>query len=132
VAFRDRWGVVSEGNKLFISFVFMIVIARIWVFFTHMETPDIGSFNVHHYMIGMLLILAGIIISNVETYGLGLGLLLDEWDIFFPATFPVQGWDTYFSAPYLAGVLVCIVLVFLLRHKLARAAERTHTSDKKQ
>jgi hypothetical protein len=120
-----KWPSFSTGSRFFLSFILMILVARVFIFFTHMNTPDIGSFDVHHYMIGLALIITGIVVSSVEIYGVGLGLLLDEWSIFFPALFPVEGWQIYFSAKYTLGVAVCIVLVFLLREKLVKVAAKT-------
>jgi hypothetical protein len=114
---------LPPGDRFFISFLLMIIIARVFIFFTHMSTPDIGSFETHHYMTGIVLLLAGLLTCNLVLCGMGTGLILDEWMIFFVGP---QDWKQYFSAIYLFGIVGLAVLVFLLRHRLAKAVERTH------
>ncbi len=113
---------LSPANILFFIFVITVLLTRISLYVGGFlaENPDgmgltIGNVRIHHYLYGLVLAPAGLLIGSIPLFAIGLGLFIDE------ATFLVFGGTTHadnYSWWSLAGTAVLIGLVFLLRKYL--------------
>ncbi len=104
-------------NKFFLIFFATIVITRLVVFIYPIAGPTVGGLRIHHYMIGILLILIGIFSRSVIVYAIGLGLFIDEL-----AYLIINGkthQDNY-SLVSLLGTLGFVVVIFLFRECFAK------------
>lgn len=103
------------SNQPFLIFFVTILIVRIFVFLKPIPSPTIKGFRTHHYMYGIILILAGIIFNSMIVYAIGLGLFVDE------LTYILIGGKTHkdnYSKTSLFGTLLFTILVFIFRGPL--------------
>ncbi len=111
----------DESMKFFGIFLATIIVTRLFLWFLPVQTPDIGSFEVHHYMYGLILIAIALLSRSLPLYGIGVGLVVDELMIFPLAATTIQ---EYFSPLFLAGTVLWIALVYMYRHTLVRPLQK--------
>ncbi len=112
-------------NSLDFFFVFLlaITISRVILAFPKRVKPSLGKFRIRHYMYALLLIPLGFNLHNVIVYAFGIGLLVDEFPLilFRGLGYRDEQWkgcDDYFTAWSVAGVLIGICAVYLLKDYL--------------
>ena len=65
-------------SYFFVIFLITILITRIFLYISPIPSPTIRGFRVHHYMYGLIIAPAGILLGNVAIYAVGVGLFVDE------------------------------------------------------
>ena len=108
------------SNQFFIVVVVTIATTRVFLFLRPIPGPTIHGLRVHHYMYGMVAILAGILVRSVVVYGIGAGLFGDE------LTYLLIGGKSHrdnYSRLSLVGTLLIVIAVFFLRAYLVRPLE---------
>ncbi len=104
-------------NIFFPVFFATIVIARLVVFIYPNTLPTISGLQIHHYMIGVLLILVGIFGRSLVLYTIGLGLFIDQ------LAFIIIGGktpDDYFSMVSMLGTLGFVIVILLCQDCFTR------------
>lgn len=99
-------------DQFLIVFILTVLITRFSVYFFPVSSPTIGKFRIHHYMYGIVGIVAGIFLHSWIVYAIGLGLFVDELTYLL-----IRGKthaDNYSVKSIVGTVLFCIA-VFLLR-----------------
>ncbi len=103
--------------RFFVIFLLTLTIVRAAVFFFPVASPTFGTFRVHHYMYGIVLIMLGLFFRRVTLYAVGLALFVDE------LTYLLVGGKTHednYSGISLAGTALFTFLVFLLKDYLVK------------
>jgi len=99
----------------FSIFISTILITRVFLYLKPTPAPTIKGFRIHHYMYGLILILFGVMLSNIFVYAVGWGLFIDE------LPFLALGGKTHqdnYSPRSLLGVLILAIMVMLFRNYL--------------
>lgn len=99
-------------DLFFIIFLATILVTRVALYFKPVPSPTIHEFRLHHYMYGTVLLIIGILITNLWCLAVGLGLFIDE------LPFLLIGGKTHadnYSVKSLVGVTVLVIVVFFLR-----------------
>lgn len=93
-----------------------VVITRIWLYMRPRASPTILGFRLHHYMFGLVGIVAGLVLHMLAVYAIGMGLFIDE------VTFLLIGGRTHednYSKASLAGTALLVCLTIALSRYLA-------------
>src|SRR2546426_538449 len=104
---------LTPADQFFIVFALTVAVARTWLFLWPIAGPTIHGVRIHHYHIGLLLLVSGAMCDSVLLYGVGAGLFGDE------LAFLLMRGRTHadnYSVMSLVGTAVVVVSVFLLRH----------------
>jgi len=91
-------------------FLFTVIVTRIFLYFHPTPSPTILGFRTHHYLYGIIGIIAGLFFHSLTIYAIGLGLLVDE------LTFILMRGTTHadnYSKTSLIGTAICTVLVII-------------------
>jgi hypothetical protein len=114
---------MNNTEYFFFVFLLAITISRFILSFPKRTKLRLGNFRIRHYMFAIVLIPLGLYIKNLTIYAFGLGLLADKLPLI-----PIKGlgyrdeqWkgcDDYFTAWCVAGVFICVCIVYLLRNYL--------------
>lgn len=93
-------------------YVATIVITRIYLSIFPHHGPKIGNFQIHHYMYGLVLIVAYFLIRRPELLAIGSAWIVDELPLFFIFkgwNWPDDHWRQYHSWQSIMGILVISV-----------------------
>ncbi len=104
-------------NYLFFIYILTIVIARVPLLFWHTHAPKIAGFQLHHYMYGLVLIAAYLVIPYPILLAIGLGLVVDELPLFFIFKgwdWPEDHWKQYHSLQSVLSIVVISIIGYLL------------------
>ena len=103
---------LHPSDLAFLTLASAVSVIRLWLFVWPQSGPTIGSFRVHHYLVGLFLSLGGIGAHSIYLYSIGLGLFVDE--IGFILISGKTHEDNY-SFASLAGTLALVVVAFVSR-----------------
>ena len=107
----------STPDTFFLFLLTTIALTRVWLFRRPMKSPTIKGFRLHHYMYGIVILVAGLIFKSLLAYSVGAGLIVDEIPLFlFPKT---ASWKEYESKTAFTGILLLLVVIYLFRNYLA-------------
>jgi len=105
------------ADLFFSIFLCTVLITRLFLYFFPVPSPTVGGFRMHHYMYGIAGIFAGLLVGSVALYAVGSGLFIDE--LAYLLLHGKSHKDNY-SAGSLVGTCVFILVIFFLRHYIAR------------
>lgn len=100
---------------LYAVFALTILLTRLGLLIWPISSPQIGSFRVHHWMYGLVLVSFAFIFKSKSILAIGLALFVDE------LSFVLLGGKTHednYSLPSLTGTLIFMILVFVFRMQL--------------
>ena len=103
------------SNYFFLTFLATVAITRLFIFVYPVPAPTFGKFRTHHYMYGLVGILAGLVLHSVLIYAIGLGLFIDELTYLLMRGKDHQ--DNY-SKISLLGTLFFVIIVFVFKDYL--------------
>ena len=114
---------MNDSDYFFLIFLLAITISRFILAFPKRTKLRLSDFRIRHYMFAIILIPLSFIINNITFYAFGLGLLADELPLVLTKGLGYKdeqwrGCDDYFTAWCVAGVLVIICAVYLLKDSL--------------
>ena len=96
---------------------------RFWLWFFPKHAPNIGHFQVHHYMLGLILIALCLVIYKPIFLAIGSALVVDEIPLFFifkTWNWPDDHWKQYHSWESILGiVLISLIGYLIIRYILA-------------
>lgn len=102
-------------EDFFLIFVATIFIVRVFLYFKPTPSPSIAGLRLHHWMYGLIGILAALLLGSLPLYAIGIGLFVDE------LTYLLIGGKTHednYSRSSLAGTFFFVLAVFLLKDYL--------------
>ncbi len=105
----------------FLIIIATIVISRLFLWFLPKHGPVVAGLQLHHYMYGLMLILAYVFIQKPILFALGSGLVIDEIPLFFiykTWDWPFDHWQQYFSWQSITGIVITLAICFLLTNFL--------------
>jgi hypothetical protein len=110
---------MPNPDYFFLIFLGTIAVVR-FLLIKKITAPTIQGFRLRHYMYGIVLLGVAIVIHNLATFAIGLGLIVDELPVFIvrgPGHKDEywHGCDDYHSKWSTAGLLIFILLVFAFR-----------------
>ncbi len=106
-------------NYFFAIYLLAILVARIPLLFWHKHAPKIWNFQLHHYMFGLMLIIAYFFIPSAVLLPIGLGLFVDEVPLFFifkGLNWPEDHWKQYHSWQTTLSIIMISVADYLALH----------------
>ena len=106
---------MKDADRFFLIFIGTIVLIRIFLYVVPFHAPDIGSFDVHHYMYGIILLAVAYPLRSVLLYAVALALIVDEL-MLFPTG--ATTWEDYYSLAFISGTALLCALVYMLRAQL--------------
>lgn len=110
---------MNNGDYFFLIFLGTIAVTRL-LLLSKVGSPTIKGFRLRHYMYGIILIILAFFNHNLITYGIGLGLLVDELPLILikgPGHKEEYwgGMEDYYMPWCISGVLILIFLTYLFR-----------------
>lgn len=115
---------MNTADYFFILFLGTITVSRLVLAFPKRAKLKVGNFRIRHYMYAIVLVPLAFFMHSLALFAFGLGFLADELPLI-----PTKGlgyrsehWrgcDDYFTAWCVAGVLIIVCVVFLLRGSIA-------------
>ncbi len=115
---------MQTANYLFVIIAITVVVTRLWLLVTHLGSPTIRGFKLHHYMYGIALIVLAFLISNLTLYGIGIGLFIDEFALVLVKKGNNFHWKEYNSLLGRVGALVCLGLCYVFMNYIVFVFEK--------
>ncbi len=106
---------MNQTIYFIIIFISTILATRIFLYLKPTPSPTIKGFRLHHYMFGLILILVGMLLTNITIYAVGLGLFIDELPYIL---LKGKNHKDNYSTKSLLGVLILMIVVILLKDYL--------------
>jgi hypothetical protein len=102
-------------SYFFLIFALTVVLTRLVIYIKPIASPTVGGFRIHHYMYGIVGIIAGLLLHSILIYAIGLGLFVDELTYLL-----IRGKDhkDNYSKISLLGTAIFVLLVFLFKNYL--------------
>lgn len=103
-------------NYFFALYILTILVARIPLLFWHKHAPKIVSFQLHHYMYGLVLFAVYFFIPQTVLLAIGFGLVVDELPLFFIFKgwdWPDDHWKQYHSRQSIWGIVAISLIGYL-------------------
>ncbi|MBI4146402.1 hypothetical protein HY489_03635 [Candidatus Woesearchaeota archaeon] len=106
-----------KPTLFFIICALTILLIRIGVFLIPEKDLAIAGIIVHHFWIGIVLILLSAFLRNILIFPIGLGLATDQLIFIIMGA----GKDAqYWSTPSIIGAIFGLIMIFLFRKELHR------------
>ncbi len=114
---------MKRKNIFYFIFILTILATRAWVFFFPQKKLIVGGMVIHHFWLGVILILFVLLLFKkygglrMAAFSVGLGLAADE------LTYIILGGRTvsdYWSIYSVTGTIVILAIVFMTRNWLTR------------
>lgn len=99
----------------FVIFFITIFVTRVFLYIHPTPAPTIKGFRTHHYMYGLVLATAGVLLGSVTLYAVGIGLFIDEFG------YLLIGGKTHeenYSKTSLLLLALFVVLAYIFRGQL--------------
>ncbi len=110
---------MDKGNTFFLVFILTILAIRFFVFFFPDQKVRILGVLIHHFWIGLILILIALMLKNFGfnwiLLSIGLAMVADELVYVILGTGPVSNYWNIYSV---SGAILNSVIVFILRSKI--------------
>lgn len=102
---------MNNRNYFFLVFVLTIAITRLFLLSSDIASPTVWGLRLHHYMYGVVLLVASIWVYRTTLSAVGLGLFVDELPQLVRNDF--NTWYDYYSPINMGLVFVLVVIVYL-------------------
>ena len=106
---------MQPENTFFFIFLITILITRIFLYFKPKPSPTIKRLRLHHYMYGIIILIIGLLLDNLASYAIGLGLFIDELTFLFIGG---KNHEDNYSNKSLVGTLILVIIVFFFRDQI--------------
>lgn len=100
----------------FLIYIGTIVVTRFVLSYWPRHAPKIGTFQLHHYMYGLVLVAGYLVFPQPLLLAVGLALFVDEVPLFFifkTWDWPDNHWKEYHSRSSVLSIVVISVVGFL-------------------
>ena len=107
-------------NYLTLIYIGMIAVTRLILWLWPRHAPKIGTFQVHHYMYGIILCGLYLLIPNAVLAAIGTAFIVDELPLFFifkGFNWPDDHWKQYHSWQSIVSIAAITVVGLLLLAK---------------
>ncbi len=112
---------MNKEDLFSITFILSIILTRIYLYFWPISNPIIAGLKVHHWMIGVLIILIYFIISYfkeedviIVIFAVGLGLVVDE--LTFVLTGGKNHADNYTTLTIIGTIIFAAIVLFCQKY----------------
>ncbi len=105
-----------------VTYSLTIVLSRVWLWFVPRHAPQIGNFQWHHWMTGVLLIVVYLIYPNLFLLAIGAALIVDQIPLFFifkGLNWPDDCWKEYQSVSSTIGTFLVSLIVMVVYLSIA-------------
>jgi hypothetical protein len=113
---------MKRANAFYFIFILTILAIRTWVFFFPAIKIIFNGTIIHHFFIGLILILSAVFLTErhakwrIVPFAVGLGLVADELVYIVLGAGAVSKY--YWSIYSVSGAIIMAVIVFLVRKRL--------------
>jgi hypothetical protein len=114
---------MKKENKFYLIFLSTIVAIRLWVFFFPLWKIIMNGIIIHHFWIGLIILLIAFVIQKKYTsvveiiFPVSCGIITDELVyILFRGNTVSQYWSGY----SIYGCIVISIIVFIFRRKIVK------------
>lgn len=118
---------MQTKTHLFLIFLLSLIGTRIFIFFCQKPSPTIMGIRLHHYMYGIVLMIAAYYLRNFFSYAgalyaFGLALLVDQIPYLIVEREPFGderfNGDIYWDPVHLVLLVITVILVFIFKDHL--------------
>ena len=110
---------MDKGNAFFLVFILAVLAVRLFVFLFPDQNIRIFGAVIHHFWIGLILVLIALLIKSFESgwilLSVGLAMVADELVYMILGTGPVSNYWKIYS---ISGAILNSIIVFMLRNRI--------------